>query len=64
MYDVSSTEKSAVPIEAATCWVTFISVDPRAMLWSVSVARAADMIGIIVAPMPRPMITNAVKKYR
>ncbi len=31
---VSSTENSAVPIEAATCWVMFISVEPRAISWS------------------------------
>ena len=29
---VSSTENSAVPIEAATCWVMFRNVEPRAML--------------------------------
>ena len=49
---VSSTENSAVPIEAATCWTMFINVEPRAMLWSLSVASAALMIGIIVQPMP------------
>ena len=56
---VSSTENSAVAIEAATCWTVFISVEPRARLWSVSVCGAAVIIGIIVASMPRPMTNGA-----
>ena len=59
---VSSTEKTAVPIEAATCWTMFISVEPRAMVCSRSVARAADMIGIIVPPMPRPITNRAASR--
>ena len=31
---VSSTENSAVPIEAETCWVMFISVEPARFSWS------------------------------
>ena len=38
---VSSTENSAVPIDAATCWLMLRNVEPRAMLWSLSVASAA-----------------------
>ena len=57
---MSSTENSAVPTEAETCWVMFISVEPRAMSWSFRLARAAVKTGIMVAPMPKPMITNAV----
>ena len=56
---VSSTENSAVPIEAAICWVMFISVEPRAISWSFSVCSAEVMIGIIVPPMPRPMTNSA-----
>ena len=60
---VSSTENSAVPIEAAICWVMFISVEPRAISWSFRVASAEDMIGIIVPPMPSP-ITNSEPSSR
>ena len=56
---VRITEKSAVPIEAATCWVMLSSVEPRATLCAVRVASAAVMIGIIVPPMPRPMTKSA-----
>ena len=56
---VRITEKSAVPMEAATCWVMLSSVEPRATVWSVRVASAAVMIGIIVPPMPRPMMKSA-----
>ena len=49
-----------MPIEIAICWVMFISVEPRAMSWSFRLASAAVKTGIIVEPMPRPMITNAV----
>ena len=61
---VSSTEKNAVPIEAATCWVMFISVEPRAISWFFSVCSAAVMIGIIVPPMPRPMTNSAASRKR
>ena len=56
---MSSTENSAVPIDAAICWVMFISVEPRAISWSRSVCSAEVMIGIIVPPMPRPMMNSA-----
>ena len=56
---VRITEKSAVPMEAATCWVMLSSVEPRATLCAVSVASAAVMIGIIVPPMPSPMMKSA-----
>ena len=59
IWSVSSTENSAKPMDDATCWVMFINVEPRAMLWSFSVARAADMIGIMVAPMPSPITNSA-----
>ena len=59
---VSSTENSAVPIEAATCWVMFISVEPRAISASFSVCSAEVMIGIIVPPMPRPITNSALSR--
>ena len=56
---VRMTENVATPIELAICWVMLSSVDPRATSWWVSVFSAEVMIGIIVAPMPRPM-TNRI----
>ncbi len=56
---VSSTDITAVPIEALICWVMFIRVEPRAIWASLRVRRAAVMVGIIVMPMPRPITKNA-----
>ena len=53
----SSTLITAVPIEAPVCWLMFSVVLALAIWDSCSVCIAAEKVGIIVAPMPRP-ITN------
>ena len=55
---------TAVPIEAAICWVMFSSVEPRATSWAFSVCSAEVMIGIIVPPMPRPITNSAPRMQR
>ena len=53
------TEITAVPIDEAVCWTTFISVEPSGTCLLLKVASAADMIGIMVMPMPRPWTNSA-----
>ena len=61
---VRITDITAVPMEPAVCWMMFIIVEPRAIWWCVRLASAADMIGIIVMPMPMPITNSAPSSSR
>ena len=55
---MKTTEMTATPTELAICWVMLSSVEPRATWCDRSVLSADVMIGIIVPPMPRPMMKS------
>jgi hypothetical protein len=50
--------RTAVPIEAPTCWMMLTVVVPRATLSLRSVCMAPVTVGIIGAPMPKPPATR------
>ena len=58
----SSTESSAVPTDAPTCWLMFSVVLARATAARRSVCIAPEKMGIIEAPMPRPMTKRTAPK--
>ena len=55
---VKTTEMTAMPMELATCWLMLSSVEPRATWCDLRVLNADVMSGIIVAPIPRPMMNR------
>ena len=60
----SSTLSTAVPIEAATCWLMLSVVLARAMAARRSVCIAPENVGIIVAPIPRPITNSSTPKVQ
>ena len=48
-----------MPIEAETCWLMFSVVLARAIAARRSVCIAPENVGIIVAPIPRPMTNSS-----
>jgi hypothetical protein len=60
----SSTLVTAVPIEAPVCWLMFSVVLALAIADSLSVRIAAEKVGIIVPPMPRPITNRSAPNSR
>lgn len=52
---VSTAEMIATPIKEPTCWIMLSRVEPRATSGPVSARSAEVIVGIMVAPIPRPM---------